>query len=369
MTFIELDFPREVLEISEGGVSGGRWLVNNWDELEKYWNNKNGRGDAYFTTYGFRQTQPPKHHRAAHNSAIVRHFVMDFDCKDFKRNGAPVEFSFMHKQVRRLHKHLSDNDFLHYVWFSGGGFHIWVPISDVHLPTDGIDVTRVKRAGRELMTKWYNLLDLSCNDPTVAFDLAGMIRIPNSYNYRRGCWSTPLTSEEIMGLNEDELYDLSQDCRGGYIAHGNSKMELKLPERSKGTFYIKRGKVSDLPDVSLGNMIVLPCIAQAALGAGNPPHRARYHLASYLADRLRWFLPFDVVNEKELSSHTERIVGICSEQGWADYNQDITRTQVESIVHKGYPHAKCATLIQEGFCVGKCRFHDGTGDELFEQML
>ncbi len=59
MPFVELDFPREVLEISEGGVNGGRWLVHNWDDLERYWRNKNGRGDAYFTTYGFRQTQPP----------------------------------------------------------------------------------------------------------------------------------------------------------------------------------------------------------------------------------------------------------------------------------------------------------------------
>ena len=213
MPFVELDFPREVLEISEGGVNGGRWLVHDWSELEKYWRNKNGRGDAYFTTYGFRQTQAPKHHRAVHNSAIVRHFVMDFDCKDFKRNGMPVEFSFMQQQVRRLHKHLMLNDYEHYVWFSGGGFHIWVPISETHLPTDGVDATRIKRAGRELMTKWYNELDLSCNDPTVAFDLAGMIRIPNSYNYRRGCWSTPLHSDEIMQLDEEDLIELAQVAR------------------------------------------------------------------------------------------------------------------------------------------------------------
>lgn len=369
MPFIELDFPREVLEISEGGVNGGRWLVHNWDDLERYWRNKNGRGDAYFTTYGFRQTQPPKHHRAVHNSAIVGHFVMDFDCKDFKRNGMPVDFSFMQEQVRRLHKHLLLNDYQHYVWFSGGGFHIWVPISETHLPTDGVDATRIKRAGRELMTKWYNELDLSCNDPTVAFDLAGMIRIPNSYNYRRGCWSTPLTSDEIMQLDEEDLIELAQIARNGYIVHGSKKLELKLPERKKGMFHQKRKKVSDLPDVSLGNIIVLPCIAQAALGSGNPPHRARYHLASYLADRLRWFLPMDAIDENELAQHSQQIIDICSAQGWADYSEDVTTTQVESIVYKGYPHARCETLIQEGFCVGKCRFHDGTGEELFEQMV
>ena len=48
MSFIELDFPREVLEISSGGKHGGRYLVKNWGELERYWKGKNGSGNAYF---------------------------------------------------------------------------------------------------------------------------------------------------------------------------------------------------------------------------------------------------------------------------------------------------------------------------------
>lgn len=46
-------------------------------------------------------------------------------------------------------------------------------------------------------------------------------------------------------------------------------------------------------------MVVLPCLAQAALGEGNPIHRARYHLASYLADRLRWFFHVETLTEIE----------------------------------------------------------------------
>ena len=143
MPFIELDFPREVLEIGSHGKSGGRYLVRNWDELERYWNGKNGRGNAYFTAYGYRRTSPPKHHRVEYNSAIVRHFVMDFDCKDFKNRGQKVDFSFMQEQVRRLHKHFLDNDYRHFIWFSGGGYHIYVPIAETLTPTDGMEVTRI----------------------------------------------------------------------------------------------------------------------------------------------------------------------------------------------------------------------------------
>ena len=362
MPFIELDFPREVLEISSGGKHGGRYLVKNWEELERYWKGKNGSGNAYFTAYGYRRTQAPKHHRAEYNTAIVRHFVMDFDCKDFRNRGAEVEFSVMQQQVRRLHEHLLLNDYHHFIWFSGGGYHIWVPFSEPFLPTDGLEVTRIKSAGRTLISNWHNELDLPCNDPTVAFDLAGMIRLPNSYNSKRGCWSIPLSSEEVMTLSHDDLIELSQTPRSGYIELGNTPLTLKLPKKRNPFNSIKKKRNTDLPTISLNKMVMLPCLAQAALGEGNPIHRARYHLASFLADRLRWFFPAETLTEEEKNKHVEDIVQICSEQGWVDYNENVTKTQVESIVFKGYSHATCNTLIQEGICIGKCRYYDGTAE-------
>ena len=364
MSFIALDFPREVLEISAYQKHGGRYIVRNKEELERYWKGKNGSGNAYHTAYGYRSTQAPKHHRVNYNTAIVKHFVMDFDCKDFKNGGQQVEFSYTQEQVRRLHQHLLTNDYLHYVWYTGGGFHIYISLSETFLPTDGVEATRIKGAGRTLLKNWHDALNLSCNDPTVAFDLAGMIRIPNSYNAKRGCWTIPLTSQELMELKHDELHELAQDFRSGYVIQGKKPLTLKLPEKRTNAFTKKR-KVADLPTISLGKIIVLPCIAQAALGPGNPIHRARYHLASYLADRLRWFFPIENATEEDKETHIEQIVQICSEQGWVDWDEDITRGQVESIVYKGYAHAKCETLIQEGLCIGKCRFYDGTGEDYF----
>ena len=358
------DFPREGREVSANGKHGGRYIVRDWSALESYWKGKNGSGNGYHTAYGFRSTQAPKHHRVEYNTAIVKHFVMDFACKDFKNGGTDVEFSFMQKQVRRLHEHLITNDYLHYIFFTGGGFHVYIPLSKAVLPTDGVEVTRIKSAGRKLMRKWHEQLDLSCNDPAVAFDLAGMIRIPNSYNAKRGCWVIPIESEELMTLEYDDIYELAQDFRRGYVKQGNVEIALTLPTRNNAFSKKERKKVSDLPTVSLGTIKVLPCIAQSALGEGNPTHRARYHLASYLADRLRWFFPIDSVPKDELSNHVEQIVQICSEQGWVDWNEGITKTQVESIVYKGYAHARCETLMEEGLCAGKCRYYDGTAEDL-----
>ena len=48
--FIELDFPREILEMGSQTGRAGRFLVRDWDELERYWKGKNGSGSAYVRT-------------------------------------------------------------------------------------------------------------------------------------------------------------------------------------------------------------------------------------------------------------------------------------------------------------------------------
>ena len=46
MSFITLDFPREVLEIGSDGQKGYRRLVKDWESLERYWRGKNGIGNV-----------------------------------------------------------------------------------------------------------------------------------------------------------------------------------------------------------------------------------------------------------------------------------------------------------------------------------
>tara|TARA_R100001510_G_scaffold3027_1_gene2323 strand:+ start:127 stop:1230 length:1104 start_codon:yes stop_codon:yes gene_type:complete len=363
MAFVPLDFPREVLEIGSDGKQGGRYIVRSWTELERYWRGKNGSGNAYFTAYGYRATQAPRHHRVDYDTPVIHHFILDFDCKDFKQRGAEVEFDYMQQQVRRLHAYLLEQDLQHYVWFSGGGFHVWVPLSQTYMPTSASDVRRIKEGGRLLMREWHNKLELGCSDPAVAFDTSGMIRIPNSYNARRACWSIPLSSEEIMTCDYDDLDDIAQDPRPGYIEHGSTRVSITLPER-RNNFKANVEKVEDLPDVTLDDIIVLPCLSPA-LGMGNPTHRQRLHLVSYLAARLRWFFRPEAVTNEDRQKHIDEICGIIERQGWVDYDAHTTRVQVESIIYggpnkTGLSAPRCSTIENDGMCVGKCRYHDGT---------
>lgn len=298
-----------------------------------------------------------------YNTPIVRHFVLDFDCKDFKNKGADVDFSFMHEQVKRLHSHLDRNNIQHYIWFSGGGFHFWIPIEDMILPNNGKEVSRIKTAGKSLLAKWNDDLNISCCDPTVAFDFAGMIRIPNSYNFKRKCWSIPLSKEELLTLNHFDFLDLAQESRQGYITLGEKPLELKVSKKPLVSFQ-KKNEIKNLPDISHEKMLILPCLAQAALGPGNPIHKARFHLVNYLAARLRWFFPPQSVDNEKKKEHIEKIVDFCGQQGWVDFNEHITRTQVSSIVYGEYSLSTCKTLIQEGLCSGLCIYYDKTAGEI-----
>jgi hypothetical protein len=162
--------------------------------------------------------------------------------------------------------------------------------------------------------------------------------------------------------------ELAQDPRRGYISHGSVDIEINLPERKNSFSSRVIEKVNDLPDVTLDDIVVLPCLAQSALGEGNPIHKARFHLASYLAARFRWFFHPDAVSNEDKIEHCDRICDVISKQGWVDYNPSITKKQVESIVfgsggNKGYAAASCATIIHDGLCIGQCGYYDGTSDE------
>ena len=169
----------------------------------------------------------------------------------------------------------------------------------------------------------------------------------------------PLTSELIESASYDDLMNLGMEAHSGYVQLGEEPLQFEVKE-SMLTQMMNLEPV-DLPTTTLSDIHVLPCLAQAAMGEGNPTHRERYHFATYLADRLRMFFPHWRIDEREKEEHIRTICSFIAQQGWVDYDTSRTEEQVRSIVATGYSSATCATLYQEGYCVGKCVYYDGTG--------
>ena len=103
MTF---DFPRE--------VNLFRRVVHDQSAFNKWWASLENASDAYTTVYGFRYLKSPNYRRGDYQTAIVPHFVLDFDCSTIM-NGVrhEVEPSIPLNEVRRLHTYLCKQNILH----------------------------------------------------------------------------------------------------------------------------------------------------------------------------------------------------------------------------------------------------------------
>ena len=356
------DYPREVMELGAEKGRGFRYMVRNSSELERYWSGKNGVSNAYMTVYGYRATKQPYNKRVDLMTPIIRHFVMDFDPKDFRQRNSPdVSPEKALHQTQRLHHHLLSQDISHCVWYSGGGFHVWVALDKPYMPSSGGHLSDVKEAGMRVVNEWIHDMNLFCSDPAVPFDTSGMIRIPNSYNSKRGLWSIPLSSKDLEeGLDHIMLKAL--DAHSGMISYGSKGLALDVTRtKTKRAVFDRNAAPIDLPTASMDGVIILPCLNSAACRVGsNPSHDARVQLVKYLSKRLRNFIPVERIDREKLEEHTETIVDYIRRLDWADFDERTTRYQVGTIVGTEYPQT-CSMLHKKGMCLGKCRYWDKTG--------
>jgi len=356
------DFPREVMELSMESKRGYRKIVRNNGDLERYWNGKNGVSNAYMTVYGYRATLQPYNRRVDLDTPIIRHFVMDFDPKDFRRDkGNHVDPSVPLEQTKRLHDFLLDSDITHSMWYSGGGFHIWVGLDKPYIPSSGDGLSDIKEAGMKLVNDWIHEMDLYCSDPAVPFDTSGMIRIPNSYNSKRGLWSIPLSTNDLeQGI--DYIMEKAIDPSSGMIPYGSQGLTLNIVKgKTRNKIFKASAQPIDLPTISMDGVIILPCLNSAACRVGsNPSHDARVQLVKYLSKRLRNFISVERIDKERLPAHTETIINFIRSLEWADFDEGTTRYQVSTIVGTEYPQT-CSMLYKKGMCLGKCRYWDKTG--------
>jgi hypothetical protein len=229
------------------------------------------------------------------------------------------------------------------------------------MPSNGNHLSAIKDAGMQVVNDWIRDMNLFCSDPAVPFDTSGMIRIPNSYNSKRGSWSIPLTTNDLeRGL--DHIMIKALNPKNGVISYGEKGLGLVIKEsHKKANVFNPKSKPIDLPTVSMDGVIILPCLNSAACRQGsNPSHDARVQLVKYLAKRLRNFIPVERVSKEKVEKDTETIIDYIRTLEWADFDERTTRYQVSTIVGTEYPQT-CSMLYKKGMCLGKCRYWDKTG--------
>ena len=301
-----------------------RQIVKSEEEFRKWVNTYNGIMNCYTTVYDFADfTDNAK----VDSSVILDRMFLDFDAHDEPLENARKDFI-------GVHDYFVEHDIKHDTIFSGKGFHIiaYGEVAD--------DIRCIQEYYTEL-AKDYPTLDRT------GIQTNRLRRIPNTMN---------LSTEE-----------------GFYCIPVNPKISYDAPfheQTSFGETKIQWPKVKpvsisetliEVPEV-IGRIPILPCL-QNAITVENPSHMARVYLVQWYRDLLSLGIrETDKTQQKEITDAImEELKHLASiEDMWLDWDEKVTRKNVEWIVSKGYHAPSCnGSLIPQGFCVGKCwRYHE-----------
>ena len=131
-----------------------RKVIHKREQLDHYLKSTNGKANMTTTVYGFRDLKT-KGNRCEYNTAIIPHFVMDFDVDQAVRHhnlSAEEAGDKCCKEVKTLSQYLSRKHYQHAIWFTGGGFHVWAKLDKTYvLPPK--DLNDLLFSGRIIINK------------------------------------------------------------------------------------------------------------------------------------------------------------------------------------------------------------------------
>jgi len=176
-------FPRE--------IGKKRLVVHNQNELLNYVNKYNGIKDVYTSLYAFQELYNLQKitstgntfsiEKPNYSSAIVDKAFFDFDGEKSLEN------------TSILADYLEEKSIGHHIFFSGGGFHIYI---DIDMKKSS-KLKNKKGALLGFQKHLINKLGLETDEHVIG-DLARITRYPNTYNTKRKRFCIPLQNEELL---------------------------------------------------------------------------------------------------------------------------------------------------------------------------
>ena len=311
---------------------------NDYFEFVKSHNN---RTNVYTTVYDFEhftETMPVE------DSVIIDRIFLDFDAHEDNLDMA-------WRDVKVVMEMVIENNYLHTLFFSGRGFHLFL----FGKPTK--NMRNIQTFFREIK----QLLDLKVGKKNSLDERVGqktrLRRVPNAVNMSssdgkgNARYCIPLTIDDLR-LDIEEILTMALEPR--LLPFKKSgKNEVIFPEAPP--IEAMKGSVS-VPS-TVGNLPMLPCLYNAVM-VENPTHLARAYLVSWYRDLLSGYT--DLVNQEDKAQvhklvveELERVFAD-SDSVWLDWDKSETIKHSKFTVYNNYNTPHCDKLISDGFCVGKC---------------
>ena len=332
----------------KGAINPRRILVRNAKEYKDFVRTYNGRMNVYTSVYDFEYFSE---NRGLEYSVILDRIFIDLDAHD-------GEYDEAFASLKKLHNWFDEQGINHQMAFSGRGFYIFAY---------GERASSIREI-KAYFDMCHDVINGSpCLDKSV-INNARLRRVINTYHMQAGRWCIPLFRDDL-DLELEEIIALSES---GPREMREGVMEL---ERKFGSLikwpevrYFDAMEVEITNTESPGKLPIIPCLKNAIM-VENPTHRSRVLLVQWYNEILSELAILDNFEDGDIKPRDvtgvallnimnniqEEISSIASNEDiWIDYNSNTTRNHVEFIVNRRYMAPSCHTLIQEGYCVGKC---------------
>ncbi len=335
-------FPREVWAGSpvENAIQPKRVVVNDEGYFRQFVLDHNGKMNVYTSVYDYDEFS---NNRGLEHTVNIDRIFLDIDAHS-------GELEQAYDDLKKLHKWLLAEDYIHNLAFSGRGFYIFVH----GLRT--FDLRRVKA----FYNICHDVINKSKTLDSRVINTARLRRVQNTYHMGAKKFSINLFSEDLDNSLE---YILNLAKRPRHMPkkyYGSQKVDW--PD-------VKKMEVAEIEIKSVespATLPILPCL-KAAVMTHNPLHQVRHYLVQWYNEMLTDMVIF----EENLDCRQDEVGGealndivsiICkeideiasNEDVWIDYNAPKTRKAVDYVVKKRYLAPSCQTLINNGYCVGKC---------------
>ena len=265
----------------------------------------------------------------------VDKLCFDFDAKEDERLKDVFEV------VKEFVVELLKKWRIEFIWcFSGRrGFHIHILLKPTFLnpPLARFVVREVQRD----LAGGFDFVDSH-----LIGNIRGLIRVPNTFNYRGGFFCTSLPEEAIdwrigdifkYARRQQRVKVLGEKRKGILDFVGSEVKEYVKRREDFPEFHIELDE-DVIPPLSVLKDFLRPCIFKY-IQDENPEHYIRF---AFVAELL--YAGFTV----------KEIEAIIRSFGWRDYDEEITRYQVEHIAQGKYKPPSCAKLSKIVNCKEVC---------------
>lgn len=318
-----------MFEVLPREFSRKRFFINSMEVYLNYINFFNTKDEVYTNTYSYKETYFDEYNREKFDrkSIIIDRIPFDFDTDN------------AYEDMYKLYRYLKRKNISQTIVFSGRGYHVYI-----HTKIDNINTILDVSLFQNKICKQLGLEV----DPTIVGNPSHMIRIPGTWNKRRGRFCISLTEEEI-NTSHDEICELSKAQRKGIIKLEGNLFKL---EHYKSSDTLPDFPTFDKPleDLEIDLDLLIPCLTTNIRSGGYLPHNERVWICQYLSEIYRNGRHPSSLNENELNGIVNEIVDFF-EDIVVDFNRNLTRKYVKGIVLKYVNSPSCNTLKMTSKCI------------------